>query len=191
MLLHSASQLITLAGGPQRGAALGQLGSITDGAVLIREGRIAAVGTSSELRAAYPQEAEMDVKGRAVLPGFVDPHTHLVYAGDRAAEFEMRLLGKSYLEILAAGGGILSTVQATRAAGSEQLLSETRARARGMLAHGTTTAEAKTGYGLELQTELRQLETLLALDTEGPLEIAPTFLAAHAIPPEFRQDPDG
>jgi imidazolonepropionase len=191
MLLHSTSQLITLTGGPQRGAVLGRLGVIEDGAVLIRAGRIAAVGTSSELRAAYPEETGLNAQGRAVLPGFVDPHTHLVYAGDRAAEFEMRLQGKSYMEILAAGGGILSTVQATRAAGSKQLLGETRARARGMLAHGTTTAEAKTGYGLELNSELKQLKTLLALDAEGPLEIAPTFLAAHAIPPEYRQDPDG
>ena len=191
MLIHSASQLVTLAGGPQRGAALGRLGLIPNGAVLIRDGRIAALGTSPDLRAAYPNEPQVDAGGKDVLPGFVDPHTHLVFAGDRAAEFEMRLQGKSYLEILAAGGGILSTVQATRAAGSQQLLRETRARARRMLANGTTTAEAKTGYGLELQTELRQLETLLALDAEGPLEIAPTFLAAHAIPPEFNQDPVG
>jgi imidazolonepropionase len=125
------------------------------------------------------------------MPGFVDPHTHLVWAGDRSAEFEMRLQGKTYLEILAAGGGILSTVKATRAASLETLLAETRPRLQAMLAHGTTTAEAKTGYGLETATELRLLEALLRLDAEGPLDLAITFLGAHAIAPEYKGDPDG
>ena len=116
MLIHSASQLLTLAGGPQRGSSLGDLGLIEDGAVLIQEDQIAAVGKSSELRSLYPHEPMMDVSGRVLLPGFVDSHTHLAWAGDRAGEFEQRLMGKSYLEILAAGGGILSTVQATRSA---------------------------------------------------------------------------
>ena len=191
MLIHSASEVITLAGGPQRGHELGRLSSIPGGAVLVREGLIVATGPSSELRAAYPHEPALDAGGKAVLPGFVDPHTHLVFAGDRAAEFEMRLAGKSYLEILAAGGGILSTLRATRATSPTQLLDETRARAQGMLAHGTTTAEAKTGYGLEWSAELKQLEALLALDAEGPLEIIPTFLAAHAVPPEFRAGSQG
>jgi imidazolonepropionase len=111
--------------------------------------------------------------------------------GDRAAEFEMRLEGKTYLEILAAGGGILSTVKSTRQSSLQTLLDETRPRLREMLAHGTTTAEAKTGYGLQTETELRMLQALLLLDAEGPLEIAPTFLGAHAIPPEYKDDPDG
>ena len=191
MLIHSASQLITLRGGPQRGAALGSLGLLTDGAVLLRDGLIEATGSSAELLAKYPDEERLDACGRAVLPGFVDPHTHLVFASDRAAEFEMRLQGKTYLEILAAGGGILSTVRATRAASLPELLAQTHDRARRMLANGTTTAEAKSGYGLDLDCELNQLSALLALDAEGPLQIVPTFLGAHAIPPEYRADPDG
>ena len=130
MLIHSASQLLTLAGGPQRGSDLGRLGIIPDGAVLLRDGRIAAVGTSAELRAAYPHEPVLDAAGKVVLPGFVDPHTHLIFAGDRAAEFELRLEGKTYLEILAAGGGILSTVRASRQATVDELVAQARVRAR-------------------------------------------------------------
>ncbi len=191
MLIHTASQLLTLAGGPQRGKDLGRLGIIPDGAVLVRGGQIAAIGTSAELRAAYPDEPAQDAEGRVVMPGFVDPHTHLVFAGDRAAEFELRLEGRTYLEILAAGGGILSTVRATRRASVDELFAQTRERAASMLRHGTTTAEAKTGYGLETACELVEMEALLRLDDEGPLEIAPTFLGAHAVAPEFKGDPEG
>jgi imidazolonepropionase len=191
MLLHSASQLLTIAGPPQRGCDLGRLGIIPDGAVVIRDDKILAVGTTTELHQAYPGEETLDASGHVVMPGFVDPHTHLLWVGDRAAEFEMRLEGKTYLEILAAGGGILSTVRHTRQASLQTLLDETRPRLLDMLAHGTTTAEAKTGYGLQTGTELRMLQALLLLDAEGPLEIAPTFLGAHAIPPEYKDDPDG
>ena len=185
MLIHSASQLITLAGAPQRGRELGRLGIIANGAVLIRDRKIVETGTTLDLLNRYPDEERLDADGKAVLPGFVDAHTHLVWAGDRAAEFEMRLQGKSYMEIMAAGGGIASTVSSTRGAEHEPLLHQTRERAHRMFAHGTTTAEAKTGYGLELKTELAQMEVLLQLDREGPLEIAPTFLAAHTIPAEY------
>jgi imidazolonepropionase len=191
MLIHSASQLITLAGGVQRGLDLGRLGIIENGAVLTRNGLIEAVGPSIELLEAYPHEERLDASGRVIMPGFVDAHTHLMWAGDRAAEFEMRLEGKSYLDILAAGGGILSTVRATRLASVDELLVETRPRLRSMLAHGTTTAEAKTGYGLETGAELQMLEALLALDNEGPLDLAITFLGAHAIPPEYEEDAQG
>lgn len=190
MLLHSASQLLTLSGGPQRGMELGRLEIIPDGAVLFRDGIIEAVGTTRDLLAAYPDEPRLDANQKAVLPGFVDPHTHLVWAGDRAHEFEMRLEGKTYLEIMAAGGGIVSTVRATRQASLEELLAQTRARAQSLFRHGTTTVEAKTGYGLETQAELRQLQTLLRLGEEGPLEVIPTFLGAHAIPEEYKSDPD-
>jgi imidazolonepropionase len=190
MLIHSASQLLTLSGGPQRGNDLGRLEIIDDGAALIREEKIVAVGTSAELRAAYPDESSLDAGGKVVMPGFVDPHTHAVWVGDRCAEFEMRLQGRTYLEILAAGGGILSTVRATRAGSLEKLMAETRPRLWSMFTYGTTTAEAKTGYGLRTATELRMLQTLLALDAEGPLEIAPTFLGAHAIAPEYKDRPD-
>ena len=191
MLIHSASQLLTLAGGPQRGRNLGQLGLITNGAVLIRDGKFVTVGESSELRASYPEEETLDASGRVVMPGFVDPHTHLLWAGDRSAEFEMRLQGKTYLEILAAGGGILSTVRSTRAASLQSLIDETRPRLQTMLAHGTTTAEAKTGYGFEIETELCMLQALLVLDQQGPVDLALTFMGAHAIPPEYKDDPDG
>ena len=191
MLIHSATQLLTLAGGPQRGNELGHLGLLQDGAVLVRGERIEAVGPSADLRAAYPDEPEFNAQGCVVLPGFVDPHTHLVWAGDRAHEFEMRLQGKTYMEIMAAGGGIVSTVQATRAASPEELLAQTRSRAETMFRYGTTTAEAKTGYGLDTQAELKQMSVLLALDEEGPMEIAPTFLGAHALPIEYRDNPEG
>lgn len=191
MIIHSASQLLTLSGGPQRGSGLGSLGLIPNGAVLVRGQTIEAVGRTEDLLAAYPDEPRLDARRRVVMPGFVDPHTHLVWAGDRSAEFEMRLEGKTYMEIMAAGGGIVSTVQATRQAAIADLVEQTRARMDSIFRSGTTTVEAKTGYGLETATELRLLEVLLQLDAQGPLEIAPTFLGAHAIPTEFRQDPDG
>jgi imidazolonepropionase len=191
MLLHSASQLLTLAGGPQRGHSLGQLGIIQDGAVLIRDEKVAAVGTTAELKAAYPEEPTLDAGNCVLMPGFVDPHTHLIWAGDRAGEFEKKMSGTPYLDILAAGGGILSTVKATRTASMETLMAETRPRLFRMFAHGTTTAEAKTGYGLQTATELRLLKALLALDDESPLDLAITFLGAHAIPVEFKDNPQG
>jgi imidazolonepropionase len=191
MLLHSATQLLTLSGGPQRGGELGRLNIIPDGAVLIDGEKIAAVGTTEELQAAYPDEPRLDVKGKVVMPGFVDPHTHAIWAGDRSAEFEMRLQGKTYLEIQAAGGGILSTVYATRTNSLEKMLEETRQRLWSMFTYGTTTAEVKTGYGLRMSAELRMLQVLMTLDREGPLEISPTFMAAHTIAPEYKGDPQG
>ena len=179
MLIHSASQLLTLKGGPQRGSQLGQLNIIPDGALVIQEGKITATGTTAELQAAYPGEPSVDAENCVVMPGFVDPHTHLIWAGDRAAEFEMRLEGSTYLEILAAGGGILSTVRATRAASLGMLLTETRSRLTTMLKHGTTTAEAKTGYGLETRSELRMLQALIELDEGGPLDLAITLSLIH------------
>jgi imidazolonepropionase len=191
MLIHSATQLLTLAGGPQRGRTLGTLGIIENGAVLIRDEKIIAVGTTEGLRAAHPDEPTLDASGCAVMPGFVDPHTHLIWGGDRAKEFEMRLEGAKYLDILAAGGGILSTVRATRTASIESLIAQARPRLLRMFATGTTTAEAKTGYGLQTATELRLLKALLSLDDEGPLDLAITFLGAHAIAPEFKDDTQG
>ncbi len=191
MLIHSASQLLTLSGGPQRGRTLGTLNIIEDGAVLIQGDKIAATGRTSDLLAAHPSEPRLDASGCAVLPGFVDPHTHLVWAGDRAAEFEMKMAGAKYLDILAAGGGIISTVRKTRAAPVEQLMVETRPRLQRMFAHGTTTAEVKSGYGLDTETELKLLQAILALDAEGPLELSPTFLGAHAVAPEFKDNPQG
>src|SRR5512138_243704 len=191
MLIHSSSQLLTLTGGPQRGKSLGTLGIIEDGAVVIRDEKIAVVGTTAELRASYPDEPRLDANGCVLMPGFVDPHTHVIWGGDRANEFEMKMAGAKYLDILAAGGGIISTVRATRAASIEALIAQTRPRLLRMFAHGTTTVEAKTGYGLQTATELRLLKALIALDDETPLDLAITFLGAHAIAPEFKDDPQG
>lgn len=191
MLIHSSSQLLTLAGGPQRGKALGTLGVIENGAVVVRDEKIVAVGTTAELRASYPHEPTLDASGCVLLPGFVDPHTHVIWGGDRANEFEMKMAGAAYLDILASGGGIISTVRATRTASIETLISQTRPRLLRMFAHGTTTVEAKTGYGLQTATELRLLKALLVLDDETPLDLSFTFLGAHAIAPEFKDHPQG
>jgi imidazolonepropionase len=151
---------------------------------------IAAVGNSQEMFTSFPGEARFDAHNHVVMPGLVDPHTHLPWAGDRAGEFELRLMGKSYLDIMAAGGGINSTVSATRSCSHDTLLNETRQRAKSVFLNGTTTAEAKSGYGLSLESELRLLDVLMTLNDEGPLEIIPTFLGAHAFPGEFEQKPD-
>ena len=191
MLIHSSSQLLTLSGGPQRGKALGTLGIIENGAVVVRDEKIIAVGTTAELKASYPDEPTLDANNRVLIPGFVDPHTHVIWGGDRANEFEMKMAGKPYLEILAEGGGIISTVKQTRAASIETLIAQTRPRLLRMFAHGSTTVEAKTGYGLQTATELRLLKALLSLDDETPLDLAITFLGAHAIAPEFKDNPQG
>jgi imidazolonepropionase len=181
-------QLVTLAGParPRVGLELSELGLIPDAALLIEDGRVAAAGPYAELRARMPAEAVVvDAQGRCVTPGFVDAHTHMVFAGNRAAEFEQRIAGVSYQQIAAAGGGILSTVKATRAASEGDLLTESRRHRDWMLRTGTTTAEAKSGYGLEYTTELRMLRVMARLNAEGPMRIVPTLLAAHTLPPEF------
>jgi imidazolonepropionase len=187
-LLITHAELITVAspGGPKRGAAMRELGVIHDGALAIAGGRIVAAGPSAELQPLAGDAARLiDAGGKAVLPGFVDAHTHVVFAGDRVDEFERRLEGASYLEIMAAGGGIMSTVRATRAASEDQLAAESAARLRRMLAHGTTTAEAKSGYGLTTADELKMLRVIDRLNAGQPLELVPTFLGAHALPAEY------
>lgn len=153
---------------------------LPDAAVAIRAGRVAWVGPETSLPA-LAELPEVDAGGACVVPGFVDAHTHLVWAGSRRADFAERLAGVPYEAILARGGGIHSTVRATRAASFDELVSVTRGRARAMLAHGTTTAEVKTGYGLTRDDELRLLDVIAALDT--PLRVEPTYLGAHAVPP--------
>ncbi len=186
LLIHSARQLLTVAGGPQPGISLGRLGLVEDGAVAIHQGQVVETGTSQDLVRRHEAERSLDASGRLVMPGFVDPHTHLVWAGDRAEEFELRQQGVSYMEILAKGGGILSTVRRTRAASVGDLVTQALSRARRMLAHGTTTAEAKSGYGLEWKSEKSLLQAIVELDESGPLELVPTFLGAHAVPPEYQ-----
>ncbi|MCS6962914.1 MAG: imidazolonepropionase [Thermoflexus sp.] len=192
LLIRNAAQIATPTGpGPARGGAMGFLRLISGGAVAIREGRVVAIGPTSEVEAQIEEAAEIvEARHQTVIPGFVDPHTHLIWAGDRVAEFELRLKGATYLEILQAGGGILSTVRATRAASAEQLMVETRSRLDRMLLHGTTTAEAKTGYGLEWETERRLLEVLHRLNGAHPMDLVPTFMGAHAVPEEYQEDPE-
>jgi imidazolonepropionase len=192
LIIHSAAQLVTCAAPakPKRGEAMREVGIIPDGAVAIAGGQILAVGTTAEILAEYTAEEKLDVGGKAVCPGFVDAHTHLVYGGDRVDEFELRIAGKSYLEIMAAGGGIQNTVLKTRAAGLEQLVSEATGRLNAMLQLGTTTAEVKTGYGLDTATELKMLQTIEQLAQAQPVELVPTFLGAHSLPPEYKANPD-
>jgi imidazolonepropionase len=166
---------------------LGQLGIIEDGAVAVQGDRIALVGRTSDVLAEAGDAATlMNASDKVVLPGFVDPHTHVVFAGDRASEFEKRLQGASYMEILAAGGGIMNTVRTTREASLEDLVHQSHARLDRMLAHGTTTVEAKTGYGLDTENELKMLEAIRLLDQSHPVDLVPTFLGAHAVPEEYR-----
>ena len=187
LLIHSAAQLVTCAGpgGPKRGAALRDVALIEGGAVAVAGGQIVAVGPTTELRARYSAAQTLDAGGKVVCPGFVDPHTHVVYAGDRVHEFEMRIQGATYLEIMTAGGGIAATTAATRAATPAQLVAETRPRLDAMFALGTTTAEAKSGYGLDTETELKILQAIAELDCTHPVDLVPTFMGAHALPPEF------
>lgn len=192
LLIHSAAQLVTCAspGGPKRGATLADAGEIADGAVAVMDGLIVAVGKSDDLRSEYQGAQEIDAGGQVVCPGFVDAHTHLVFAGDRTREFEAKLAGASYMEILAAGGGILSTMRATRAASFEQLAAQSRLRLYEMSRLGTTTVEIKSGYGLDAASEIKMLEVAGALAINGPCEVVPTFLGAHAVPPPFQPRSD-
>jgi len=181
-------QLVTLAGParPRVGAELRELGIIENAALLIEDGRIAAAGPSSDLHDKIPPHAVVvDAKGCCVTPGFIDAHTHLVFAGNRAAEFEQRIGGATYQQIAAAGGGILRTVALTRGATEDELLASARKHRDRMLRGGATTLEAKSGYGLNRDTEVKMLRVLRRLNEEGPARIVPTLLAAHTVPPEF------
>ncbi len=205
LLVDGAESVATLAGGLRKGAAQADAAVLTGGpaggaplAVAAWRGRILAVGSSDDVHRqiaadGYPLEAfeRLDAAGGLVTPGLVDAHTHLVFAGTREIEWQMRARGAGYLEILAAGGGILSTVAATRAASDDDLLAGAGRRLTEMLAGGTTTAEAKSGYGLDVATELRLLDVIDRLDREGPVQLVPTFLGAHAVPAEYRDRPDG
>src|ERR1700733_11655965 len=181
-------QLVTLAGPsrPRVGAELRELGLIRDAALLIEDGRIAAAASYAEVLPEIPPHAVViDAEGKCVTPGFVDAHTHLVFAGNRASEFEQRIAGATYQQIAAAGGGILRTVALTRAATEDELLAAARRHRAWMLRSGTTTIEAKSGYGLDRDTELKMLRVLRRLNDEGPARIVPTLLGAHTVPPEF------
>lgn len=186
LYLQNAEQVVTCAShGPKRGTAMGEAGVIEHGAVAVKDGCIVAAGPAGELEGKYAGKHTIECRGRSLCPGFVDAHTHTVFGGDRAAEFELRIKGASYLEIMAAGGGIVSTVRHTRAASVDALVCSATARLDEMLALGTTTVEIKTGYGLRASDELKMLQVIERLDRDHPCDIVPTFLGAHAVPPEF------
>ena len=171
---------------------MSDLGIVRDGAVYIRDGIIEAVGDSSSILREHDARGieRIDASGRVVMPGFVDPHTHLVFAGSREHELDMKIRGMSYKDILASGGGILRTVADTRSASSEDLFVQSEKRLRTMLEHGSTTVEGKSGYGLDRKTEFRIIETMRRLDAECSADVVPTFMGAHAVPPEFCGRPD-
>ena len=190
LIISNIGQLVTCAsaGKPKRGAAMEDVGLIEDAAIAVIDGKIAACGLTEEVEEQFKAERFIDAAGRAVCPGFVDPHTHIVFAGDRLNEFELKIKGADYLEILANGGGIISTVNETREATLEQLVVQSLQRLNKMLACGTTTAEVKTGYGLDTETELRMLHAIAELDQGHTMDLVPTFLGAHGIPVEYREN---
>ena len=194
IIIKNAHQLVTCSGfGAKQGKAMSNLDIIDDGAVVIENGVITAVGKTPDI---WPQvEASghtiskfdvLDARGKAVLPGFVDSHTHFVFGGYRAEEFSWRLSGASYMEIMQRGGGIVNTVKATRETSKEELIERGKKRLDSMLSFGVTTVEGKSGYGLDYDTEIKQLEVMAALDTLHSVDIVPTFLGAHAVPEEYQ-----
>ncbi|MGA9173345.1 MAG: imidazolonepropionase [Thermoactinomyces sp.] len=199
-LIHGANQLLTLSGAndqPKRGKKMSDLGIIEHGSVAIENDRILAVGSREEVE----REARLrwgtlsgakvlDATGKLVMPGLIDPHTHLVFAGTREYELEMRLNGSTYLEILQAGGGILATTAMTRSIAEVELKEQTMKRLDRFLLHGVTTVEAKSGYGLTLQDELKQLRVAKQVNEEHPVDVVSTFMGAHAIPEEYKENPE-
>ncbi|WP_407306995.1 imidazolonepropionase [Desulfosporosinus sp. SB140] len=194
LLIHSAAALVTMAGHsdkPACGEKMSEIGLIENGAVAVCEGKIVAVGLSEDILAggwAGPDTVQINAMGKVVAPGFVDPHTHVIYAGSREHELSLKLKGVPYLEILKQGGGILSTVRSTKQATDEELKAQTSRRLKTMLSLGTTTAEVKSGYGLTLEEELRALHLIKELDNEQAVDLVPTFMGAHAVPPGYSEE---
>ncbi|HME42202.1 MAG TPA: imidazolonepropionase [Syntrophorhabdales bacterium] len=194
LIIRNAEELVTVSGfAAKKGSAMADLGIIRDGALVIDNGIITRVGPTDEVLTGIDsvRYSVIDATGKAVLPGFVDAHTHFVFGGYRAEEFCFRLRGMSYMEIMQRGGGIASSVEATRSATKDQLIMSGKKRLDRMLSFGVTTIEGKSGYGLDLETEIKQLEVMKALDACHPVDIVRTFLGAHAIPKKYRGDPDG
>ncbi|NHC41979.1 imidazolonepropionase [Bacillus sp. MM2020_1] len=197
IFIRNASQLVTLQGSsdaPRVKGEMSELGIIDNGSIWIEDGVIQAVGTDVELAEKYAKrlgEAEVvDATGKLVTPGLVDPHTHLVFAGSRENEFNMRLQGATYMEIMNSGGGIYATTRRTQSATHEELFQESFERLNQFLRHGVTTVEAKSGYGMEWETELKQLEVAKQLNDKHVMDIVSTFMGAHAVPKEYKQNPD-
>jgi imidazolonepropionase len=198
MLIKNAAELVTCSGASaKKGQEMADLHIIKDGAVIIKEGEIEAVGQTGDIEKQFKKiNAEhsdfdiIDARDKAVLPGFVDSHTHLVFGGYRAEEFSWRLRGDSYMEIMQRGGGIVNTVNATRQASTEELLESGIRRLNSMLSFGVTTVEGKSGYGLDRETEIKQLEVMARLNQIHYLDVVPTFLGAHAIPQDYKDKQD-
>jgi len=189
LVIENAKQLVTVRGHSNRptvGTEMEDLGIIENGAIAIKNGKILDVESTHEIQSKYSAKRTIDASKKIVTPGFIDAHTHFAFAGSRETELELKLKGAGYLEILQRGGGILRTVKDTRAASKDQLLEICRKRARNLLTHGTTTIEAKSGYGLDFVDEIKLLEVIRQVNDEGPLTLVPTFLGAHAIPPEYQ-----
>ncbi|QJD82994.1 imidazolonepropionase [Cohnella herbarum] len=191
LLVHNIGTLVTMAGkaAARKGAEMSELSMVSNGAVAISEGKIVAVGPEDKVRAQLGNAAiaeQFDAGGRLVTPGLVDPHTHLVHGGSREHELALKLKGSTYLEILAQGGGILCTVRATRQATEEELYAKARRSLDIMLLHGVTTVEAKSGYGLTLQDELKQLRVTRSLNESHPVDMVSTFMGAHMVPEEYK-----
>lgn len=191
LLIEHTAQVVSPVdpGGPRIGKAMEQLRIVRDGALAIDRGRIVAVGRTSALRGRFRPKQRIDAKGLVATPGLVDPHTHVVFAGARYDEFEQRIQGASYEQIHRAGGGILLSVRQTRAATTACLIQESKARLARMLRNGTTTAEVKSGYALDLQGEIRMLKAIRRLGRKTPITLVPTFLGAHALPRKYRRRP--
>ncbi|PLS07168.1 imidazolonepropionase [Neobacillus cucumis] len=198
IFIRNAAQLITIGGSscaPLVKEAMSELGIIENGSLWVEEGIIQAVGKDEEIVGKFSDRLALaeivDATGKLVTPGLVDPHTHLVFAGSRENEFDMRLKGLSYMEIMNAGGGIHATTKRTKKATYEELLHESFERLNQFLLHGVTTVEAKSGYGMEWETERKQLEVAKLLNIKHPIDVVSTFMGAHAIPKEYKDQPDG
>lgn len=194
LLIRNIGELVTMKGspGPRSGEQMSQIGAIRNGAIAVRDGKIIAIGTEQEVREMTKGmlvTQELDAQGKLVTPGLIDPHTHLVHGGSREHELALKLKGVSYLEILAQGGGILSTVRSTRQASEIELYDKAKVSLDTMLLHGATTIEAKSGYGLTLEDELKQLRVTQQLNQSHPVDLVSTFMGAHVVPTEYKQQP--
>lgn len=192
LIIFNAGQLLTCASGgkAKRGGEMADVGLIENGGLAIRAGLIAGIGKSEEILRDFEAKDLIDAEKKVVCPGFVECHTHIVYAGNRLDEFELKINGADYLEILEAGGGIISTVRQTRLASLAHLIEQSRQRLDKMLSLGVTTCEVKTGYGLDMETELKMLEAIFKLEKTHSVDLVPTFLPAHAVPPEYKGNSD-